>query len=606
LVRPSNSQASSKSSVFIAIAVTIAMLYFGRQIFIPLALALVISFLLSPIVDLLERIHLGRVPSVITVLALCFVLAAGVGWAIAGQILDITGHLGDYKENLEQTIHSLHPPSTINQATATVRELNNELEAAPGKVSNSSPDSKAHPAKPVTVQVTAPPTNLLQDIRALLGPLAGPLETAGIVIIFTAFMLMKREDLRNRLIRLGGRGQLTVVTQALDDASHRLSRYLLLQFLVNAAYGGLFGLAVYFIGVPHALLWGALAALLRLVPYIGTPIATVFPVAMALAVFPGWKHAALIIGVFLVLEVIVGNFIEPWLYGAHTGISSIAILVAAVFWSVLWGPVGLILSTPLTVCLMLVGRYVPHLSFLEVLLGDEPVLSPPQLFYQRLLAMDSDEAREVAETEMRDQSLESLYETVLIPALGLAEEDRHTGAVTERTTEFVYQSTREVIDDLGERPVSEDDHGQSIALRKDSPVEILCVPARDEADELVGMMFSQLLAQAGYSASHLAIGTVEDMLRQAGDSGCTIVCISALPPAAVGQARSLCKRLHARFPDLSLVIGLWRFSGGVPKAQERVGAGCTDAVATTLSEALLQIRRLSEICEPSPSAEVRS
>ncbi len=606
MVRSSNSPASSKSSVFIAIAVTIAMLYFGRLIFIPLALALVISFLLSPIVDLLERIHLGRVPSVMVVLALCFVLAAGVGWEITGQILDITGHLGDYKENLEQTIHSLHPPSTINQATATVRELNNELEAAPGKVSNASPEGKARASKPVAVQVTAPPTNLLQDVRALLGPLAGPLETAGIVIIFTAFMLMKREDLRNRLIRLGGQGQLTVVTQALDDASHRLSRYLLLQFVVNAAYGSLFGLAVYLVGVPHALLWGALAALLRLVPYIGTPIATVFPVAMALAVFPGWKHAALIIGVFLILEVVVGNFIEPWLYGSHTGISSIAILVAAVFWSVLWGPVGLILSTPLTVCLMLVGRYVPHLSFLEVLLGDEPVLSPPQLFYQRLLAMDSDEAREVAETEMRDKSLENLYETVLIPALGLAEEDRHTGSVSDRTIEFVYQSTREIIDDLGERPVSEDDQGETIALRQDSAVEILCVPARDEADELVGMMFSQLLAQAGYSASHLAIGTVEDMLRQTGASGCAIVCISALPPAAVGQARSLCKRLRARFPDLSVVIGLWGFAGGVPKAQERLGAGCTDAVATTLSEALLQVRRLSELCEKSSSAAIRS
>ena len=606
MVRSSNSQASSKSSVFIAIAVTIAMLYFGRLIFVPLALALVISFLLSPIVDLLERIHFGRVPSVLTVLALCFVLAAGVGWEVTRQILDITGHLGDYKENLEQTIHSFHPPSTIGQATATVRELNNELVAAPGKVSNSSPDNKAHPSRPVQVQMTEAPSNILQDVRALLGPIAGPLETAGIVVIFTAFMLMKREDLRNRLIRLGGQGQLTVVTQALDDASHRLSRYLLLQFLVNAAYGSIFGLAVYLIGVPHALLWGSVAALLRLVPYIGTPVATAFPVAMALAVFPGWKHAALIVGVFVVLEVIVGNFVEPWLYGAHTGISSIAILVAAVFWSVLWGPVGLILSTPLTVCLMLVGRYVPHLSFLEVLLGDEPVLSPPQLFYQRLLAMDPDEARDVAEAEMRDKSLESLYETVLIPALGLAEEDRHTGAVTERTTEFVYQSTRELIEDLGERPISEDENAPIQALRKGSPVEVLCVPARDEADELVGTMFSQLLVQAGYNASHLAIGAVEDMLRQAGESGCTVVCVSALPPAAVGQARSLCKRLRSRFPELSLVIGLWGFSGGVPKAQERVGAGCTDAVATTLSEALLQVRRLSELCERSPSAEVRS
>ena len=251
--------------------------------------------------------------------------------------------------------------------------------------------------------MTAPPTNLVQDLRALLGPLAGPAETAAIVVIFTAFMLIKREDLRNRLIRLGGQGQLTVMTQALDDASQRLSRYLLLQFLVNAGYGLLFGVGLYFIGIPHALLWGILAALLRLVPYVGTLIATAFPMAMALAVFPGWQHALLIFGLFVVLELIVANMIEPWLYGAHTGISSLAILVAAVFWSMLWGPVGLILSTPLTVCLMLVGRYVPHLSFLEVLLGDEPVLSPHELFYQRLLAMDQDEARNVAEVQLQRQ-----------------------------------------------------------------------------------------------------------------------------------------------------------------------------------------------------------
>jgi predicted PurR-regulated permease PerM len=320
LVRSSNSTASSSiSSVFIAVAVTIAMLYFGRLIFVPLALALVICFLLSPIVDLLERLHLGRVPSVLTVLALCFVLAAGVGWEVTGQILDITGHLGDYKENLEQTIHSFRSPSSIGQVTATVRELNNELVAAPAKVANSSPDNKTRASRPVQVQMTEPPSNILQDVRALLGPLAGPLETAGIVVIFTAFMLMNREDLRNRLIRLGGQGQLTVVTQALDDAGHRLSRYLLLQFLVNAAYGTVFGVAVYLIGIPHALLWGALAAVLRLLPYIGTPVATAFPVAMALAVFPGWKHAALIVAVFVVLEVIISNFVEPWLYGAHTG-----------------------------------------------------------------------------------------------------------------------------------------------------------------------------------------------------------------------------------------------------------------------------------------------
>ncbi len=593
MVRSSNSTTSSKSSILIAIAVAIAALYFGRQIFIPLALALVLSFLLTPLVGLLERARFGRVPAVSVVLLFCLALTAGTTWEVAGQLVDITGHIHDYKTNLEQTIRSLRPPASgaLGQATATVRELNKELATVPGQAAAHAPNDAsgtARPTHPVPVQVTAPPTNLVQDFRALLGPLAGPAETAAIVVIFTAFILIKREDLRNRLIRLGGQGQLRVMTQALDDASQRLSRYLLLQFLVNAGYGVLFGLGLYVMRLPHALLWGLLAALLRLVPYIGTLIATAFPVAMALAVFPGWTHALLIVALYLVLDLIIANVIEPWLYGAHTGMSSLAILVTAVFWSMLWGPVGLILSTPLTVCLMLAGRYVPQLSFLEILLGDEPVLTPQEHFYQRLLAMDQDEARNIAEMQLQEKSLESLYDTVLIPALRLAEEDRHTGAIEERTSAFISQSTREIIDDLEDRTLRQDTNTRP-------GTDIICVPARDEADELVGMMLSQILRQAGYGATYLAIGTVDDMLRQVEKGGFRIAFVSALPPFAVGQARSLCKRLRARFPELVIVMGLWEFGGGVLKAQERLASSCINAFATTLPEGLLQVRRLSHL-----------
>lgn len=612
MVRPPTTIIPSKSSLFIALALAIAALYFGRQIFIPLALALVLSFLLTPLVGLLEKARLGRVPAVLAVMVLGFALTAGLAWEVAGQLLDITGHIRDYKSNLEETIRSLHPPKNgpIGQATATVRELNKELATAPAQQSHDA-NGTARTARPVPVQVTAPPTNLVEDLRALLGPLAGPGETAAIVVIFTAFMLIKREDLRNRLIRLGGEGRLTVMTKALDDASQRLSRYLLLQFLVNAGYGLIFGLGLYFTQIPHALLWGILAALLRLIPYVGTLIATAFPITMALAVFPGWQHALIIFGLFVILEAIVGNVVEPWLYGAHTGISSIAILVAAVFWSVLWGPVGLILSTPLTVCLMLLGRYVPRLAFLEVLLGDEPALSPPELFYQRLLAMDQDEARKTVETQLEEQSLEAVYSSVLIPALRLSEEDRHMDVVGERTNEFISQSTREIIDDLGDRVLAQEsakkgedkkdadeDPGKALPDSRLADIRIVTIPARDEADELVGMMFSQVLRQAGYAATYLAIGTVEDMLQQVGQGNFQIVCVSALPPFAVGQARSLCKRLRSRFPDLTIMIGLWDFAGGVPKAQERVGSNCGHGVATSLAEGLLQVRRVTALGAP--------
>jgi predicted PurR-regulated permease PerM len=604
LARPTTSSNSSsfKPALIIAIAASVAMLYFGRSILIPLALSIVLSFLLSPFVAWLQRIRLGRTPAVLIVLLLCFALTASMGWTIADQLLEITSHIQGYRLNLEQKIRSLHTPKNtpIAQATATVQELNKELAAAPSIVAEAT-TKKTRPASPIPVQITAPPSNLLQDLRDFLGPLAAPLETAALVIIFMAFMLINREDLRNRLIRLGGQGQFLVMTQALEEASERLSRYLLLQFVVNAGYGLLFGIGLYVIGIPHALLCGALAALLRFVPYVGTWIATALPMAMAAAIFPGWKQCLWAFAVFALLELFTANLIEPWLYGSYTGISPLAILVAAVFWATLWGPVGLILSTPLTLCLILVGRYVPEMDFLEILLGDAPALRPEELYYQRLLAMDQDEARNVALTYLHEHSLDEFYEGLLIPALRLAEEDRHMDVLGDRSSEFISQTSRELIDDLQEHHESKDPAQTSLMPERQSEqdqvsnVNVACIPARDEADELVGMMLAESLRRNGVRASYLAIGTVEDMLGQVERGDFHVACVSALPPFAVGQARSLCKRLRTRFPRLLIIVGLWGFAGGVPKAQERVGASCTDAVCTHLGDALLLVRQLSAI-----------
>lgn len=586
---------SSKASFFIAVALTIAMLYFGRRIFIPLALALVLSFLLSPVVGAFEKVRLGRVPSVLIVMVLCCGLAAGVAWGVANQFVAIMGHIADYRSNLVEKVHSLRPTThgPITEATAAIRELNKELAANNEALSKNSPERIS---RPIPVQVTAPPSNPIQDVTAILGPIADPIETVGIVIIFTAFTLMKREDLRNRLIRLGGEGRLHVVTQALDEASRRLSRYLWLQFVVNVTYGTVFGAGLYVIGVPHAFLWGALEALLRFVPYIGTLLGASFPIALSLAVFPGWKHALLALALFVVLEVTVANAVEPWLYGSNTGISSLAILVAAVFWTTLWGLPGLILSTPVTLCLMLAGRYVPRLHFLEVVLGDEPVLTPGEHFYQRLLAMDADEARDIAEAHLRERTLESLYECVLIPALGLAEQDRHMDAIDEQMSDFVVQNTRELIEDLGDRYEQQAlgesgvDSGQRVASAKPG---IACVPARDDSDELVAMMLAQLLRLEGSNAIELRVNRTEAMLEELSHHAFRIACVSALPPFAVGHARVLCKRLRARFPETRTIVGLWNFASGSEKARDRIGVGIAGA-ATTLAEAISLIRRLAQ------------
>jgi predicted PurR-regulated permease PerM len=579
----------SRLLTLVGIVVVIASLYFGRQVLIPLALAVVLAFLLTPIVGLVERCRLGRVPSVLVVLVLSFALLAAVGWGVTSQLMEILVRLPDYRANIHDKIEALRPPrgSGLSKATATVNDLSKELSPTSETAGND------RGKEPIAVQVAAPPHSTAEYLRDFLGPLTGSLETAGIVVIFTLFIVVKREDLRNRLLRLAGSGQLTVMTQALDEASRRLGRYLLLQFAVNAGYGLLFGLGVYFIGIPHPLLWGVFGCLLRFVPYIGTPVAAVFPMGMALAVFPGWSQAGLTFVLFLLLELTIANLIEPWLYGSHIGVSSLAILVAAIFWGMLWGPVGLILSTPLTVCLILIGRYIPQLNFLEILLGDEPVLSPQAHFYQRLLALDEEEARDIVEEYLKQNPIGNLYDSVLIPALSLAEKDRHMNVLDEIRTKFIYQNTRELIEELyADSSASfEPDHPLVLAgaTESQSGSMVLCIPARDEADEIVGIMAMQLLRRAGHNASALPIASVSTMLEKAEQLHPDVICISALPPFAAVQAKSLCKQLRRRCRDTKIFLGLWEYPGGVPKAQERVGLGCADMIGTSLSQMVLLI-----------------
>jgi predicted PurR-regulated permease PerM len=636
LIPTNDATASSRLLTLIAIVVVIVGLYFGRQVFVPLALAVVLAFLLTPVVGWLQKCHLGRVPAVLVVLTLAFSLVSSLGWIVTGQLMDIVDQFPSYQSNIHDKIRSLRVPdgSRLKNATNTVTELSNELSAA----SDSAMDKKAGKAsgsRPIAVQVAQPPSDAPQYLRAMIGPLTGVFETSAMVIVFTLFMLIKREDLRNRVIRLAGQGQLKVVTQALDDGSRRLSRYLLLQFVVNIVYGAIFGGGAYWIGIPHALLWGVLACLLRFVPYVGTPIATAFPMGMALAVFPGWQQAALIVGLFVVLELIISNVIEPWLYGAHTGISSLAILVAAVFWAILWGPVGLILSTPLTVFLILLGRYVPRLSFIEVLLGDEPVLPVEAHFYQRLLALDQDEARDIAETYLKEKSIGTFYDSVLIPALTLAERDRHLNLLETRTSDFVNQNTRDLIEELGERssdghePVTFDknnDRDDPGVLERDnglsqsaadcaalSGLRVVCIPAADEADELVAMMVAQLLQRLGCDVRHLSGTPRANLWNELATFSPQVAIVSALPPFAVGQARSICKRLRLRQPDLKILVGLWNFEGGPAKAQDRTGPGAADMFVTSLQQAVSLLVETShgsrkeaqsnEVREPGTSQE---
>src|SRR5919199_3293611 len=389
------------------IVLAIGALYFGRDIFIPFALAILLSFALAPLVNWLRRLKLPRIAAVLVAVTLAFILIGGIGFVVGRQLVQLADNLPAYQTTITQKIRSLQKSapggSVVEKVTTTVEDLGKEIsgEEKPKDKPAATPGpalGRGHPQDPVTVRLEPPRPRPLEMIQTVVGPLLAPLATAGLVIIFVIFVLLEREDLRDRFIKLAGAGDLQKSTQALNDAAARVSRYLLMQLVVNLTYGIPIGIALYFVGVPNAVLWGLLAAALPFIPYLGPFLAALFPIALAVAVDPVWTMLFWVLGLFLVAELISNNVIEPWLYGSSTGLSSLAIIMAAIFWTTLWGPVGLFLATPLTVCLVVIGRYVPQLEFLGVLLGSDPVLAPDERFYQRLLASNIEEAVEIAET----------------------------------------------------------------------------------------------------------------------------------------------------------------------------------------------------------------
>ncbi len=583
---------------------TIAALYFAREILIPLAFALTLTFLLTSVVALLEKLRIGRVMSVIAAVLLSIAIAGGIGWLIANQLVDVANELPLYRQNIHAKIEAFNVPSTgqFGRAAKSVQEVVQELTNAGAPVSPPRAHDQKRPgvppaaASPVPVRVVQPAENGWAQLRDLGTPALASLGRTGMVLIFTVFMLLKREDLRNRLLRLAGLGQLNLMTQALDDASRRVSRYLLMQFLVNASFGTLFGFGLYLIGVPYAALWGAFAGLLRIVPYVGTLVGAILPIVLSLAAFDGWHKPLLVFLLVAGLELITGNVVEPWLYGTHVGISSLALLVAAVFWTVLWGPSGLILSTPLTVCVVVLGRYVPHLSFLHILLGDEPVLAAEAQIYQRLLAMDQVEARTVVDQFLKGRPLVELYDAVLIPALTMAEQDRHKGAIDAAREEFLFLSVNEMIAEFSEHPLPDSPSGTAGPNGR-----VVCLPAYDRADEITAAMLSQILEQKGFATLSFPVvgSSLNEVLAliEAGHSD--VVCISALPPYAFAPARAMCRQIRERFPKLKLVVCVWGFGGDTTKAMTRFERTQPDRLSTSLADAVAHVQ---ELISPTPQA----
>ncbi len=438
--------------------IIITTLYFGREIFVPIALAILLSFVLAPLVGVLQRIRMPRGLAVVSVVIIAFALIFAMGSLLATQLTQLAGDIPRYQSTISEKIQSFRETTagrgTLERASGMLKDLSKELEkpknAGTGTGSILSTKAAAPPT-PVPVEVRQPDPSALESLQSLISPLLHPLATTGIIIIFVIFILLQREDLRNRLIRLAGSHDLQRTTAALDDAAGRLSRLFLIQLLLNGTFGAVIGIGLWLVGIPSATLWGILAAVLRFVPYIGAAIAAAFPLALAVAVDPSWSMLLWTIALFLVVEPIVGHAIEPMVYGHSTGLSPVAVVASATFWTALWGPIGLVLATPLTVCLVVLGRHVERLEFLDVMFGDRPALSAPEIFYQRMLACDPTEAAEKAEEFLKERSLSSYYDEVALKGLQLAQVDVERGALDHERLTKIRDAVREFTNNLSDQ-----------------------------------------------------------------------------------------------------------------------------------------------------------
>ena len=583
--------------VLASLTLITASLYWAKAVLIPVALAIQLAFLLSPVVQAVRRFGASRVPAVLLVVVVVFACLGGLSWTIFQQMAQLINDLPRYEDNIKRKITDVRGAgkgSLLEKAQTAAKEITEELEKS----------AQGSAEKPVPVVVQAP--SALWQLPTLLEPLA----TAGLVLVLVIFILLERGDLRNRVIRLVGYRRLTLTTRALDEAGRRISRYLLMQSILNGSFGIAVGCGLWLIGLPHALLWGVLAAVLRFIPYVGPTIAALLPMVLSLAVFPGWNEPLMVMGLIVLLELAANMIMEPVLYGRTIGVSTVALMVAIAFWTWLWGPIGLLLATPLTVSLAVLGRYVPQLEFLGVLLSDEPVLETHTSYYQRLVAQDQDEAVELVEEYFRDHPIEEVYEAVLVPALYAAKKDQARGSLTVDEMHFMVQTTREIVENLSLHPRSslwsDPTAADTLPLDTDaSPLpKVLLVfcPVHDAADELVLLMLQHLLDPSHYDIELLhPTMLASEVVTLVEQQGVGLVCLGTLAPGGLAQTRYLCLRLRTRLPELKIVVGRWGFSGRGEESWEMLHEAGADIVATTLHETCIQLMQFRSI-RPHPTS----
>lgn len=581
-------------------ALVIVALFFGRELLVPLALAMLLGFLLDPAVSRLKRWGLSRMAATLLVVAITLCALGGMGAYLTNQVSQLSADLPTYQNTIRTKLRELHKyvsgPSVWDGARKTYDAVEKEIVGPSGR----------QPA-PRVQRVEIQPTEVkpLAQFTAWLDRISEPVLMAGIVLLFVVLILLDRDDLRDRLIRLMG-GNLHLATNALDEASQRIGRYLRMQFIVNASYGVPMAAGLWFIGVPGAILWGVVAAIMRFVPYVGPMISAVFPLALAFAVDPGWNMFLWTLGLILLLELISNNVIEPWLYGTSTGLSTISIILAATFWTALWGPAGLMLSTPLTVCLLVLGRYLPALQFMEVLLGNSPVLDAPHRLYQRLLGGDVEEAIELctdtvealvpakATPSQVGDAVTRLYDDVVMPALRVAT-SHHTGAATAAHRLRLAQGMDLLLGELAEQyPARAADAAPPAGRR----ARVHCVGARWEVDALAATAMAHALALGGQSVSHSPHALTARMQspEERNWQDTEVLCLSVFTPQPQAQVRQICRRLRRRWPGLRIVLALWNAPPELlsDNAAQQLGV---EAITTSVRELLL---RCDALLAPTP------
>ena len=601
--------------------IIVSALYVGREILVPVALAILLSFVLARPVELLQRLMVPRAIAVVGVVLLAFAIIFALGSLIATQLNRLAGDLPRYQSTIESKIQSVRGikggSSTLERAAGMLQDLGKELDKPKSGVPADNPiltsPSGQKPVTPVPVEVRQPDPGALESLRSLIAPLVSPLATTGIIVIFVIFILLQREDLRNRLIRLAGSHDLQRTTAALDDAAGRLSRLFLNQLLINSGFGILIGTGLWLIGIPSPILWGILGGVLRFVPYIGSVIAAAFPLALAVAVDPGWWMLVWTAALFFIVEPAIGQVVEPMVYGRSTGLSPVAVVVSATFWTALWGPIGLVLATPLTVCLVVLGRHVERLAFLDVMFGDRPALSPPEIFYQRMLVGDPNEAAEKAEEFLKQRSLSSYYDEVAIKGLQLAQSDLDRDALDHGRLLKIRDTVVEFADDLSDHADREPDPAkptndaevvdavENVATKpmyQDLPVlekselaaewqgehPILCVAGRTPLDEAAAIMLAQLCNAHGLAARVAgaeALSTANIFRLET--AGVAIVCLSYLDSANPAHMRYAVRRLRRKLPNARIMLGCW--VDDAERAASLQEATKADMTAVTLRDA---------------------